>query len=83
MNIPASKHIFMVVMSKGGFFVAKTDQTKLRETNASKNERAKLVRNLGLRADGSLPGLMEGPARKMARQMDASRRRKARQRRRA
>jgi hypothetical protein len=83
MNNPTNKNSFMVVMGGGDFYVAPITDTKWRETNASKNERAKLVRSLGLHADGSLPGLLEENARRMARQMGNARRRKARQRRRA
>ena len=83
MTNPANKNSFMVVMGGGDFYVAQITDTKWRETNASKNERSKLVRALGLHADGSLPGLLEANARRMARQMGAARLRKSRQRRRA
>lgn len=80
MSHPAQSGQSKVVMQNGYFSVAEVTDSRYPETHGSVKERERLMTQVGLRADGGLPGLLDWYARKMARKMGASRKgqRKAR-----
>jgi len=72
-----TKQFYKVVATKGGFVEVPLTYTKAHEAQASKRERQKLVRSVGLSADGSFPGLLRRDAKRLAKLLTDARTRNA------
>ncbi len=72
-----TKQFYKVVATRGGFVDVPLTYTKAHEAQASKRERQKLVRSVGLGADGSLPGLLRSDAKRLAKVLTDARIRNA------
>jgi len=72
-----TKQFYKVVATRGGFVEVPLTFTKAFEAQASKRERQKLVRSVGLDAEGNLPGLLRRDAKRLAKVLNDARVRNA------